>query len=75
MHDGSSQRSGKFRVVVASLVVAAGVLFVAPSFDFDSDDDGVADAAEVYERGSDPAEPDARYNRGLATHSVKAQRR
>lgn len=69
------RHTGRFRVAVASFVVAAGVVFVAPTFDFDSDDDGVADVVEVYERGSDPAKADADYNSGMANRALEAPER
>lgn len=70
MRTKSSQRNGRWRVVVASAIVAVGVVVIPPSFDFDSDRDGVPDVTEVYERGTDPAEPDALYNQGLAETRV-----
>ena len=60
---------GRWRLVLAALVVISGLLLVSPSFNFDSDRDGVADATEVYERGTDPAKPDARFNPTLVQKS------
>lgn len=58
--------AGRVRLVLAALLVVSGTLFIGPSFDFDTDQDGVADSIEVYERSTDPAKPDAPYNKGLA---------
>jgi hypothetical protein len=57
--------------VLAALVVVSGLLVVSPSFNFDSDRDGVADVTEVYERGTDPAKPDATFNPTLVQNSNK----
>ena len=51
-------RKGNLRVAAAGLVVAAGVFGLTPSFDFDSDRDGVADSSEIYELGTDPSTAD-----------------
>ena len=51
-------KAGIARLVAALAIVVAGVLFVSPSFDPDSDGDGVADAHEI-SVGTDPATPDA----------------
>ena len=75
MHTELPQRPGLLRVAVASFVVAGGVVFLAPTFDFDSDDDGVADVIEVYERGSDPASADVDYNSTVATRIPEASER
>ena len=46
------------RIVVAALIVLAGAMVVSPSFNPDSDRDGVPDAHEI-SVGTDPAAPDA----------------
>lgn len=46
------------RIIVAGLIVIAGLLAVSPSFNPDSDRDGVPDAHEI-NIGTDPAAPDA----------------
>ena len=51
-------RKETWRVALAGLVVAAGLFGLTPSFDFDSDRDGVGDSTEVYELGTDPSRPD-----------------
>ncbi|HWC13686.1 MAG TPA: hypothetical protein VG929_03735 [Actinomycetota bacterium] len=69
MSDKPSVREGKVRLAFAALLVFFGTLLIGPSFDFDTDRDGVADSIEIYERSTDPAEPDARFNKGLARRS------
>ena len=51
-------KAGFARVVAALAIVVAGVVFVSPSFDPDTDGDGVPDAHEI-SIGTDPATPDA----------------
>lgn len=62
MQHESLKHSGGLRLALAALVVVGGTVFVGPSFDFDTDNDGVADSSEVYEHGTDPAKPDASFN-------------
>ena len=51
-------KAGFARAVAALTIVVAGVFFVSPSFDPDTDGDGVADAHEI-SVGTDPATPNA----------------
>ena len=51
-------RRETWRVALAGVVVAGGLFGLTPSFDFDSDSDGVGDSTEVYELGTDPSRPD-----------------
>ena len=51
-------RSDLVRIIAALVIVLAGVLVVSPSFNPDSDHDGVPDAQEI-SVGTDPAVPDA----------------
>lgn len=51
-------RKGTWRVALAGFVVAAGLFGLTPSFDFDSDRDGVADSTEIYQLSTDPSRPD-----------------
>lgn len=51
-------RSDLVRIIAAVLIVLAGVVVVSPSFNPDSDLDGVPDAHEI-SVGTDPAVPDA----------------
>lgn len=51
-------KKARWRVAVAGVVVVVGSVVIAPSFDFDSDNDGVVDSVEVYEQGSDPSSAD-----------------
>ena len=54
----SKLRSDLVRTIAAVLIVLAGVLVVSPSFNPDTDHDGVPDAQEI-SVGTDPAVPDA----------------
>ena len=49
-----TEKLGKGRIFVAAALVVGGLAFVSPSFDADSDRDGVADATEI-NNGTDPA--------------------
>jgi hypothetical protein len=51
-------RSDLVRIIAALVIVLAGVLVVSPSFNPDTDNDGVPDAHEI-SVGTDPAVPDA----------------
>lgn len=52
------EMKARWRAVAAAALVVVGSVVVAPSFDFDSDNDGVVDSVEVYEVGSDPSSAD-----------------
>lgn len=57
----------RWRTAVAAVIVVVGSVVIAPSFDFDSDNDGVVDSIEIYERGSDPSVADPSAKRIVAT--------
>ncbi len=52
------EKRARWRAAVAGVIGSVGFVAIAPSFDFDSDNDGVVDSVEVYERGSDPSSAD-----------------
>ena len=62
------ETKARWRAAVAAVVVVVGSVVIAPSFDFDSDNDGVVDSVEVYEQGSDPSSADP------SDHSIVAGR-
>jgi hypothetical protein len=45
-------------LTIAGLLVIAGLVTVAPSFDVDSDGDGAADVTEINDLGTDPSKAD-----------------
>jgi hypothetical protein len=57
-HNTNTLRSDLVRLIAALAIVIAGILVVSPSFNPDSDRDGVPDAHEI-SVGTDPAAPDA----------------
>jgi hypothetical protein len=52
-----TEKLGKGRIFVAAALVVGGLAFVSPSFNADSDRDGVADVTEI-NNGTDPAKAD-----------------
>jgi hypothetical protein len=54
----TTQKRGHVRVLIAAAILVAGLATVAPSFDFDSDGDGVADVTEINNLGTDPSKAD-----------------
>ncbi|MDQ3963977.1 MAG: hypothetical protein M3277_08730 [Actinomycetota bacterium] len=52
------ETKARWRAAVAGVIVSVGFVAISPSFDFDSDNDGVVDSIEVYEQGSDPSSAD-----------------
>lgn len=54
----SKLSSDLVRIIAAVVIVLAGFLVVSPSFNPDTDHDGVPDAHEI-SVGTDPAVPDA----------------
>lgn len=70
MTEKAASWDGKLRLALAALLVLLGTVFIGPSFDFDTDGDGVADSIEIYERGTDPAKADARFNKGFARRAT-----
>ena len=55
----STQKRGHIRVLMAAAILVTGLATIAPSLDFDSDGDGVADVTEINNLGTDPSKPDA----------------
>ena len=64
-----TRRQGWVRLTIAGLLVIAGLVTVAPSFDVDSDGDGAADVTEINDLGTDPSKAD------LFEESVVARKR
>ncbi len=58
MQNAQGFKVGLVRLIAAAAIVIAGVLFVSPGFDPDTDGDGVADAQEI-SIGTDPSVRDA----------------
>lgn len=52
------EMKARWRAAVAGVILSVGFVAIAPSFDFDSDRDGVVDSIEVYELGTDPSSAD-----------------
>jgi hypothetical protein len=57
MMEGTRKR-GRLRLTIAAALVVAGLISIAPSFDADSDGDGVADVIEINNLGTDPSRAD-----------------
>lgn len=53
-----TEKLGKGRIFVAAALVVGGLAFVSPSFNADSDRDGVADVTEINNLGTDPSKAD-----------------
>ena len=68
-------RKGSWRVALAAVVVAGGLFGLTPSFDFDSDSDGIEDSTEVYELGTDPSRPDLHQRAFVASAETFGSRR
>lgn len=52
------EAQARWRLALAGVIVAVGVVAITPSFAFDSDGDGVVDSVEIYELGTDPSSAD-----------------
>lgn len=53
-----TEKLSRMRIFIASALVVGGLAFVSPSFNVDSDRDGVADVTEINDLGTDPSKAD-----------------
>ena len=53
-----TEKLGKGRIFVAAALVVGGLAIVSPSFNTDSDRDGVPDVTEIHDFGTDPSKAD-----------------
>lgn len=54
----TTRKRGHVRVLMAAAILVTGLATVTPSFDFDSDGDGVADVTEINNLSTDPSKAD-----------------